>query len=149
MWGCSTIRPPSGVQPVQRVLKVTGYCDCRECCAWKRNWLLRPVVASGPSAGKPKAVGQSASGAASRYGTIAADEALFPFGTIMYVQGYGYGRVEDRGRDIKGNHIDLHFGSHRLAMNWGTQEMKVTIWYPPGYVSSPPKKTGRPSTLAR
>ena len=118
---------------------VTAYCDCSTCCEWKRDWLLRPVVAMGPDAGKPKVVGRTASGVPSRQGTIAADGALFPFGTVMYVSGYGYGRVEDRGRSIKGYHIDLFFTFHSSAIKWGVRKnTMVKIWYPPGYTPPAP-----------
>ena len=111
-------------------LKTTGYCPCGECCGWKRNWLFRPVIASGPDRGKPKHVGITASGTRAKPGTIAADRSKFPFGTIMYVPGYGYGRVEDVGSDIKGYHIDLYFRHHSDAMQWGVQKKVVEVWFP-------------------
>ncbi len=36
-------------------------------------------------------------------GTIAADTDHYPFGTRMYIPGYGWGKVEDRGGAIKGD----------------------------------------------
>ena len=61
-------------------------------------------MASGPSKGKRKDVGITATGTRAKTGTIAADTSIYPFGTIMYVPGYGYGRVEDVGSAIKGMH---------------------------------------------
>jgi 3D (Asp-Asp-Asp) domain-containing protein len=121
-------RPAGGQDPREVTMEVTGYCKCGSCCGWKRNWYFRPVIASGPSKGKPKKVGVTASGTKARPGTIAADTARYPFGTIMYVPGYGYGRVEDRGGDIKGNRLDLYFRSHREALAWGRQRVKVKFW---------------------
>ena len=63
-------------------------------------------------------------------GTIAADTRHYPFGTRMYVPGYGWGRVEDRGGDIKGYRLDLFFRSHRDALAWGRAKKKVTVWRP-------------------
>ena len=63
-----------------------------------------------------------------RHGTLAADPSLYPMGTIMYIDGYGYGRVEDTGGKIKGEHIDLFFLTHRQAQNWGRQKKRVKIW---------------------
>jgi hypothetical protein len=41
-------------------------------------------------------------------GTIAADTKYYPFGTRMYVPGWGWGMVTDRGSAIKGpDRIDL------------------------------------------
>lgn len=111
-------------------MEVTGYCKCGECCGWKRNWLGRPVYASGPRRGTPKAVGITASGTVARPGTVAADPRVLPFGTIVYVPGYGYGVVEDRGGDIQGHKLDLYFNSHRAALKWGRVRKDVKVWLP-------------------
>lgn len=131
-FGCATARfdPPHGVKPFDKTMTITGYCKCKKCCGWKRNWLLRPVIATGPSKGERKKVGVTASGARAKPGTIAADTTKYPFGTIMFIPDYGYGRVEDRGGAIKGEHIDLFFKSHKAALKWGRQEKKVRIWLP-------------------
>lgn len=111
-------------------LVVTGYCPCGECCGWRRNWLWRPVYASGPLKGQRKEVGVTASGRRARPGTVAADARLFPFGTIVEVPGYGFGRIEDRGGDITGNRLDLFFTSHREALEWGRRALNVKVWRP-------------------
>ncbi len=64
-------------------------------------------------------------------GTIAADTKYYPFGTHMYVPGYGHGIVEDRGGAIKGpNRIDLYFNSHSEALAWGRKKVRVIVEYP-------------------
>ena len=64
-------------------------------------------------------------------GTLAADTSVLPFGTIVEVPGYGYGRVEDRGGAIKGNRLDLWFPSHSEAQRWGRQKgVRVRVWKP-------------------
>lgn len=64
-------------------------------------------------------------------GTIAADTKYYPFGTQMYVPGYGHGIVEDRGGAIKGpNRIDLYFNSHNDALAWGRRKVRVVVEYP-------------------
>jgi hypothetical protein len=61
-------------------------------------------------------------------GTIAADTNYYPFGTRMYVPGYGWGTVEDRGGAIKGpDRIDIFYDSHRDALTWGRRRVKVLI----------------------
>jgi len=61
-------------------------------------------------------------------GTIAADTDCYPFGTIMWVEGYGKGIVEDRGSAIKGQErLDVFFRSHRKARKWGRQTVPVRI----------------------
>jgi len=64
-------------------------------------------------------------------GTIAADTKFYPFGTRMYVPGYGWGIVEDKGGKIKGpDRIDLFFESHEEAMQWGRKKINVVIEKP-------------------
>ena len=126
-FGNRSLRPPAGAQSHRYVLQTTGYCPCKICCGWHRNWLFAPVTADGHF----KKVGYTASGTKARPGTIAADTSIFPFGTIMYIPGYGYGRVEDRGADIKGWHIDLFFYDHADAKTWGNTRRYVDVWFPP------------------
>ena len=121
---------PSNYSRVERVMTVTGYCDCKVCTGWERNWRFRPVFASGPNKGERKKVGVTASGTKARHGTIAADTSRYPFGTRMKVPGYGKGTVEDVGSAIKGEHIDLFFKSHKDAQRWGVRKLKVTVWIP-------------------
>lgn len=61
-------------------------------------------------------------------GTIAADTRYYGFGTRMYVPGYGYGVVEDRGGAIKGPaRLDVFYRSHGDALRWGRQKLAVEI----------------------
>lgn len=131
--GCSTgkvYRLPRGRQPEIVNLETTGYCKCGKCCGWRRNWKFQPVIAYGPNKGQPKKVGITAAGTVADWGTIAADTRHFPFGTIMYIPGYGWGRVEDLGGAIQGMHIDLYFPSHRQALEWGREQKQVKVWKP-------------------
>lgn len=119
--------PHGEVDPVEKKMIVTGYCKCGECCGWHRTWYGKAVS---NATGERKRVGITASGTRAGKGTIAADPTVYPFGTIMYVKGYGYGRVEDTGSKIKGHHIDLFFSSHATAKQWGKQEIVVKVWLP-------------------
>ncbi len=61
-------------------------------------------------------------------GTIAADTKYHPFGTRMYIPGYGNGVVEDRGGAIKGvKRLDAYFKSHKKALKWGRKRVNVNI----------------------
>ncbi len=124
--GCVGTRPPSRAPDKERVMSVTAYCNCGQCCGWKRNWRGRPIETA---TGRPKRIGLTASGAMARHGTVAAPRDI-PFGTIVYVEGYGYGRVEDRGGAIKGDKLDLWFRSHRAALQWGRKNIRVKMWLP-------------------
>ena len=131
--GCSRGKrfdPPRGTKAQSVPMEITAYSDDKKSTNWKRNWRLQTVVASGPDKGKRKKVGITASGTKAEEGTIAADTAYYPFGTIMHVPGYGYGRVEDRGSAIKGpNRIDIFFDSRKDALEWGRRRnVGVTVW---------------------
>lgn len=124
-----------------RVVKIetTAYCPCGACCSWERNWLGRPVISEGKNRGKPKAVGITACGTKAHHGTLAADTRYYPIGTVIYIPGYGYGVVEDRGGDIKGRgRLDLYYNSHKEARNWGRKKLQCVV-FPPGTPVMPQK----------
>jgi len=122
------VPPPAVPQPKRPLVLVTGYCNCQKCCSWERSWFGfgRPVYSSGKLKGRPKEVGVTASGKWARKGTIAADPSVYPFGTRLYVPGYGEGVVEDVGGSVKGLHIDVWFPSHAEALKWGKRRLSVS-----------------------
>lgn len=68
----------------------------------------------------------TASGEPSQPGiTIAAGPGV-PFGTEIYIPGYGVGVAHDRGGMITDNHIDLMFATRGEALEWGRRTM--TVW---------------------
>lgn len=67
----------------------------------------------------------TASGVPPHYGVMAVDTSAIPFGTRVYVEGYGYATARDRGSAIKGNRIDLFFESESEALGWGLRTVKV------------------------
>ena len=111
-------------------MELTGYCNCGKCCNWERSWLGlgSPVISTGPHRGDPKKVGYTSTGTEARHGTIAADTARYPYGTLVEIPGYGIGRVEDTGGAIRGDHMDLWFPNHDQALHWGKQRKMVKIW---------------------
>ena len=113
----------------EQELLVTGYCNCGKCCGWRKKWFFfgEPVYDYGKMKGAPKKVGVTASGAITARGTIAADPAVFPFGTRMGIPGYGSGTVQDIGGSIKGAHIDIWFPLHEEAIAWGARRLKVKV----------------------
>jgi 3D (Asp-Asp-Asp) domain-containing protein len=123
------IRPPEEGNPIEVRMTTTSYCHCGKCCSYK--WLLfLPYQKNGTFGIRVKHIGETSSGAMVRPGTIAADTSLYPYGTIMYVPGYGYGRVEDTGGAIRGRHIDLYRPNHWFARLWGVKLKKVKVWLP-------------------
>jgi 3D (Asp-Asp-Asp) domain-containing protein len=62
------------------------------------------------------------------YSTIAADLNVFPIGTILFIPGYGYGVVADKGSAIKGNRIDLYYDTvEDVYKYWGKKTVDVYI----------------------
>ncbi|WP_460319728.1 3D domain-containing protein [Paenibacillus sp. YSY-4.3] len=60
--------------------------------------------------------------------TVAADLKVFPLGTILYIPGYGYGVVADKGSAIKGNKIDLYFTTTKQVFKeWGKKEVEIQV----------------------
>ena len=127
----TTPAPASDARWHTYTMDTAGYCPCGTCCNWRRSWWVgRPVVAAGPNKGRPKAIGMTASGVRARPGTVTADGKLFPFGTRVYVPGYGYGIVEDRGTATQGYSLDLFFTTHKQALAWGRRRLQVRVLIP-------------------
>lgn len=82
---------------------LTAYCNCPQCC----NGSLT-ATGTVPTPGR----------------TIAADTSILPFGTQVVIGGIVY-TVEDTGGGVKGNHIDIFFGSHAEAIAFGRKSMPV------------------------
>ncbi|PFE04834.1 hypothetical protein COE15_20465 [Bacillus cereus] len=62
------------------------------------------------------------------YSTIAADLRVFPIGTILFVPGYGYGVVADKGGAIKGNRLDLYYDTVQdVYSQWGKKKVNVYV----------------------
>lgn len=60
------------------------------------------------------------------YSTIAADLSVFPLGTILFIPGYGFGVVADKGSAITGNKIDLYYETIDDVYNqWGKKQVDV------------------------
>jgi 3D (Asp-Asp-Asp) domain-containing protein len=127
--GCCLFPKERGYKREVRKMLVTAYDAGKKSCGWKRKYgcIGPPVYAYGPLKGKRKLVGITADGTKAKKGTIAADIRKYPFGTKMYVPGYGWGEVHDVGSAIKGDHIDVFFPSNKDALKWGRKYLKVII----------------------
>ncbi|MFZ6026539.1 MAG: ubiquitin-like domain-containing protein [Chloroflexota bacterium] len=83
----------------------------------------------------PKYVGGStrtASGKTLRKGLVGVDTSYIPYGTLMYVPGYGFAEAADTGR-IVGRWIDLGYSDDDFE-GWH-QWVTVYFLWPPGYVA--------------
>lgn len=59
--------------------------------------------------------------------TIAVDPKVIPYGSIVYIQDYGYFIAEDCGGAIKSNRIDIFTASHTTAIQQGKKVANVWI----------------------
>ena len=90
-------------------MNATAYCPCSICCGSYSN-------------------GYTANGTKAGYGVAAVDTSVIPLGTKLYVEGYGYAIAADTGGAIKGNRIDLCYGSHQAALNSGFGHTNVKVY---------------------
>ena len=64
--------------------------------------------------------------------TIAVDPSVIPYGSKVYIPGYGMAIAADTGGAIKGNKIDLFLNSENDCINWGVQTVSLYIIAYPG-----------------
>ncbi len=93
-------------------MRVTAYCPCEKCCGKYSN-------------------SQTACGHKIRPGDafVAADKE-YSFGTEIIIPGYENAapvKVLDRGGAIRGNRLDVFFGSHEEALKWGVRHLDVKV----------------------
>lgn len=87
--------------------KLTGYCPCAACCG--------------------SATGITSTGTVATAGrTIAANPSILPYGTVVYIEGYGTFTVEDTGH-LGSYTLDVFFNSHQEALNFGVRYANVYI----------------------
>lgn len=98
-----------GPRAERRVMIVTGYTSGPE--------------STGKRPGDPS-YGVCASGLKAGPGAVAADPSV-PFGTRVYVPGYGWGVVVDRGGAIRGDRLDVYFEDLEDALEWGVRRVEV------------------------
>ncbi|MCR5006684.1 MAG: 3D domain-containing protein [Clostridiales bacterium] len=87
--------------------RLTAYCPCSICCGSNTGITAIGTV---PVEGY----------------TIAADPSVLPYGTVVYIEGYGTYTVEDCG-NFSSNTIDIFFDSHSVAYDFGVQYANVYI----------------------
>jgi len=93
-------------------MRVTAYCPCEQCCGRDSKGIT--------SCGYKIRTGD----------TFVAADGRYPFGTEMLIPGYSNSQpvqVFDRGGAIKGNRLDVFFGTHEEALEWGVKHLKVNV----------------------
>ena len=94
-------------QQTDSLWRVTAYCPCEKCCG---------AFADGFTASGVPAVGR-----------IIAAPPEIPFGTLIFIEGYGYATVQDRGGAIKGKRLDVLFPTHQEALDWGVKYLRLDL----------------------
>lgn len=96
----------------------------------KINMKSTAYTAGPESTGKrpgDKGYGITASGMKAQKGVVAVDTRVIPFGTELYIEGYGYAIAGDTGSAIKGNKIDVFFDSYNDAIQYGVKNVNVYV----------------------
>lgn len=86
---------------------ITFYCQCEKCCG---RWAWSNSTASGREP--------------IPWYTVAAGES-FPFGTVLYIEGFGYMEVMDRG--VPDGWADIYVSSHGEIPSYGMTTRSVYI----------------------
>jgi 3D (Asp-Asp-Asp) domain-containing protein len=84
------------------------------------------------SAGKPPSspgYGMTSTGVPVTMGIVAVDPSVLPYGTRMYIPGYGVGEAADCGGAVKGNIIDLGYPDG-VTPNWSSRWIDIYILGP-------------------
>jgi len=117
---CDVELPASGA-----VHRVTFYCPCDWCCGvWRvedgrRVELIRP--ASGvTSRGHPPIEGC----------TVAVDPRVWPYGSLIHIDGIGLRIASDCGQDIRGRRLDIFVDSHEEAVRRGRVRRIARMFVP-------------------
>lgn len=96
----------------------------------EREMIVTAYTAGPESTGKKPGdpgYGITASGAKVRRGAVSADPSI-PFGTRVFIPGYGPGVVLDRGGKIKGDRLDVYFENLEDALEWGVRKVTVRFY---------------------
>lgn len=108
------------VVPVSRGVSSMAYgksFKARATAYWAVNGVGKTYTASGRKAVRnPEG-----------YSTIAVDPKVIPYGTRLFVEGYGLAIAADTGTAIKGNKIDVYFNTYDEACRWGVKHVNVYV----------------------
>ena len=70
----------------------------------------------------------TSTGTTPKFGTIAVDPSVIPYGTRVYIPALGGVYVaEDCGGAIKGNKIDIFMASESACNSWGVRSIEIQI----------------------
>lgn len=93
----------------------------------KRKVTYSKVFTSETTAYTERKGSRGAAGGTCVYGTCAVDPSKIPYGTELYVEGYGFAIANDCGGAIDGNDLDLYMNSESACNSWGRRWVKVYV----------------------
>lgn len=70
---------------------------------------------------------RGASGGRCVYGTVAVDRHRYPYGTLFWIEGYGFAVANDCGSAIKGDKLDLWMDSYGESCRWGRRHKTTYV----------------------
>ncbi|WP_166636495.1 ubiquitin-like domain-containing protein [Fonticella tunisiensis] len=100
-----------GIIPYRRMFKA------RATAYWAVNGVGKTYTASGRKAVRNP----------DGYSTIAVDPSIIPFGTRLFVEGYGFAIAAETGSGIKGDKIDVFFNTYEEARKWAVKYVNVYV----------------------
>lgn len=99
------------------IMPYSSVITCKATAYWAVNGIGTTYTASGRKAIRnPEG-----------YSTIAVDPSVFPYGTKLFIEGYGFAIAADCGTGIIGNKIDVYFNTYSEACRWGSKYVKVYV----------------------
>ncbi len=113
------------VEPVDEVMLIgkAGIETSRHMFSRRRVLNMNASAYDASSAGGNR----TATGLPANFGVVAVDPAVIPLGSFLFIEGYGLAVAADKGSAIKGNRIDLCFGSRSTAVQFGRHTVKVHV----------------------
>ena len=87
----------------------------------------RTVEASAYTMAEGSGTELTSTGVVPYHGVVAVDPDVIPYGTRMYIPGYGFAVAADCGGAINGNTIDLFMEDYGDAISWGRRD--VTVYF--------------------
>lgn len=74
--------------------------------------------------------GFTSRGVTTRVGVVAVDPSVIPYGSKLYIPGYGWGTALDTGGSMRGNVIDIWMPTTSQCMQWGRKQVTITVVKP-------------------
>jgi 3D (Asp-Asp-Asp) domain-containing protein len=114
--------------PVAEVVEVgTGANMLETSRGFVRYKQVRQMEATAYTLAEGSGTGLTSIGIVPYHGIIAVDPSEIPYGTKVYIPGYGFAMAGDCGGAIVGNRIDLFMDSYSDAIQWGRRNVNMYI----------------------